>query len=138
MDFNMMLAGRILFGVGCESMYVGQSAIVSNWFINYELPLAISMISCIPLCGSFLNGAIVPRVYQNTDSFGDAFRVGFILCIVGFVLVLILYILDSRSEKFDAKLLVEFKKEKVKKEKEWAEENDKKVSFDEDKSVIAK
>ena len=66
LNFEMMLAGRVLFGVGCESMYVGQSTLVSSWFINYELPLAISMISCIPLCGSFLNGAIVPSVFKNT------------------------------------------------------------------------
>lgn len=51
-SFRLMLVGRAVFGIGCESMYVGQSAIVSSWFINYELALAISMISCIPLFGS--------------------------------------------------------------------------------------
>ena len=58
-----MLVGRAIFGIGCENMYVGQSAIISEWFINYELPLAISMISSIPLIGSFMNGAITPVVY---------------------------------------------------------------------------
>ena len=38
-SFNLMLAGRVIFGIGCENMYVGQSAIISEWFINYELPL---------------------------------------------------------------------------------------------------
>jgi len=66
LNFELMLIGRVVFGIGCESMYVGQSSIVSEWFMNFELPLAISMISCIPLCGSFLNGAIVPSIYDKT------------------------------------------------------------------------
>lgn len=80
----------------------------------------MSMISCIPLCGSFLNGAIVPSVYQNSESFGDAFRVGFLLCIVSFILVLILTYLDYKTEVYDKKLLTTYvkdKKEKAKKEK---------------------
>ena len=60
-NFALMIFGRIIFGIGCENMYVGQSAIVAEWFINYELPLSISLISSIPLIGSFLNGAITPR-----------------------------------------------------------------------------
>lgn len=107
-QFSLMLIGRGIFGIGCESMYVGQSAIVSSWFINYELALAISMISCIPLCGSFLNGAIVPSVYEANESFGDAFRVGFFLCLVSFALVLILTFIDYRTEKHDKALLVKY------------------------------
>ena len=107
-SFDLMLLGRGIFGIGCESMYVGQSAIVSSWFINYELALAISMISCIPLCGSFLNGALVPMVFEKNHSFGDAFRIGFILCIISFILVLILTYLDYKTEEYDKKLLIKF------------------------------
>ena len=60
MDFNYLLAGRVIYGIGAEAMYVGQSAIISEWFINYELPFAMSMISFVPLFGSFLQGAIIP------------------------------------------------------------------------------
>lgn len=77
-----MLAGRVIFGIGCENMYVGQSAIISEWFINYELPLAISMISSIPLIGSFMNGAITPVVFIKYNDLGTAFEVGFGLCIL--------------------------------------------------------
>ena len=57
-SITLMLVGRATFGIGCESMYVGQSAIISEWFINYELGFAFTMISCFPLIGSFLDGAI--------------------------------------------------------------------------------
>lgn len=107
-SLKIMLVGRAIFGIGCESMYVGQSAIVSTWFINFELPFAISMICCIPLIGSQLNGFIVPLVYADTQSFGKAFEVGFYMCIASLVLVIIISILDSIAEKHDAQLLKEF------------------------------
>ena len=65
-NFNLMVFGRFVFALGNESMYVCQSAFVSEWFINFELPLAISLITSIPLLGSFLNGALLPAIYKET------------------------------------------------------------------------
>jgi MFS family permease len=107
-----MIIGRFLFGTGCESMYVGQAAVISKWFINYELPLAIAMLSCIPLCGSFIGGAVVPIIYDKTESFGEAFKIGFILCLVAFCIVLLRTWLDYTTEKHDALLLEHFSEEK--------------------------
>ena len=89
-SFNQMLIGRALFGIGAESMYVGQSTMVSEWFINFELSFAISLISCIPLFGSLLNGYITPRVYEHKAdtlpagddkglAFGAANLIGFLM-----------------------------------------------------------
>lgn len=111
-DFRMMIIGRGIFGMGCESMYVGQAAVISKWFINYELPLAIAMLSCIPLCGSFIGGAVVPYIYEKNESFGDAFRFGFILCLGAFCIVMIRTVLDYKTEKHDAELLERFVEEK--------------------------
>ena len=119
-NFWMMIIGRTIFGIGCENMYVGQSAIVAEWFINYELPLAISLISCIPLVGSFLNGAITPRVYIKTEkiddgtqgNLGDSFRIGFFSCLVSLLLVFALTILDKRAQKYDAEKLEIFSKKR--------------------------
>ena len=109
MNFNLLIAGRVLFGCGCECMYVGQSAIASNWFINYELPLAMSVISCIPLLGSFVGGAVVPATYIDNDkSFGAAFRVGFLFAVFCFFIVVIIWILDYKTDKHDEKKLNEY------------------------------
>lgn len=120
-----MLIGRIIFGIGCESMYVGQSAIVSTWFINFELPLAIAMISCVPLLGSFLGGAVVPTVYNIRGSFGDAFGIGFTLCLVSMLLVIMLSILDYKAEKHDQRVLKEFtaKRKQLEQKQQNEEEN---------------
>ena len=71
MSFSLMVLGRIIFGIGCESMYVGQSAIISEWFLHFELPLAMSMISCVPLAGSFIGGAVIPHVYHSNLANND-------------------------------------------------------------------
>jgi hypothetical protein len=68
------------------------------------------MLSCIPLCGSFLNGSIVPRIFSKTQSYGDSFAIGFLLCILGFLLIISSAILDYKAEKYDQKLLIDFKK----------------------------
>ena len=107
-SYTIMLVGRVIFGIGCESMYVGQSAIVSSWFINYELPLAISMISCIPLLGSQLNGIVTPRVYNNTEDFGSTFLIGFYFCLGNFALVCFIYCLDRAADKKDEIILKDY------------------------------
>ena len=61
--YEIMLAGRCIFGIGCEGMYVGQSYIIAKWFINHELPWAMGIISFVPLIGSFASGFIVPWQY---------------------------------------------------------------------------
>jgi hypothetical protein len=66
------------------------------------------MISCIPLCGSFLNGAVIPGVFNNNQSFGEAFLVGLILCVVSFLMVIGIACLDRKMEKRDAEKLEEF------------------------------
>ena len=65
MSFELMIVARVIFGIGCESMYVGQSYLISEWFILYELPLAMSMISCLPLFGSWAGGALIPIAFEN-------------------------------------------------------------------------
>lgn len=88
--------------------------------------MAMSMISCIPLIGSFLNGAIVPSVYQNTENFGTAFLVGFIFTIFSLVVVLVLTSLDFKTEVNDQALLKEYSKKRQAKMDEFIE---RKVTF---------
>lgn len=107
MNFSLMLWGRIVFGMGCEAMIVGQSAITSAWFINYELPFAMSMIICLPLFGSFIQGAFIPSIYE-TSGFGAAFGIGFILCLISLLLVIILAFIDYFTQIKDAKILDDY------------------------------
>lgn len=67
--------------------------------------MAIAMLSCIPLCGSFIGGALVPHIYLETNSFGKSFEIGFILCIFASGIVIIRTWLDYVTEKHDKALL---------------------------------
>lgn len=107
-NFVWMIFGRVLFGIGSETMYVGQSAIVSSWFINFELSTAMAMVSAIPLVGSFMNGAMLPTIYEKYNNFGIAFSIGFLICLICFFLVLIIYYIDLKVEKNDSKELKKF------------------------------
>ena len=55
-----MLAGRVLFGLGGESMSVAQSAIVSQWFKGKELAMALGLNLSISRLGSVINGIVIP------------------------------------------------------------------------------
>ena len=110
----MILVGRAVFGMGAESMYVGQSTLVSEWFINFEFPLAIAMISCIPLFGSLLNGAVTPGIYANESegyrgAFGTCFLIGFFMQVASLVMVICIVCLDLSAEKTDKMILTQYK-----------------------------
>ena len=107
-----MVFGRFMFGLGNESMYVCQSAIVSSWFINFELPIAISIITGIPLIGSFLNGALLPDIYEKTQSLGDSFFFGFKMCNLGFILSSIVIVFDYWAANEDDEIFKQFKDNK--------------------------
>ena len=94
---------------------------ISEWFINFELPLAISLISCVPLFGSLLNGFVTPRVYQHraknlpSDDHGSAFGaanlIGFLMQIASLAMVVFIVLIDAATEKTDKMLLRQYKKE---------------------------
>lgn len=46
-----MILGRIIFGIGSESLTVSQTSIVSIWFRNKELAFALSLNFSLPKLG---------------------------------------------------------------------------------------
>ena len=107
MSFAMCLWGRVVFGIGCEAMIVGQSAIISKWFMHFELPFAMSLIVCIPMLGSFIQGAAVPSVFE-AGGFGPAFAVGFGLCLMSLAVVIFVAYLDTRADAKDKVILAQY------------------------------
>ena len=64
-SFGIMIAGRVIFGLGGESLSVAQSAIVSKWFKGKELAMALGLNISISRLGSVINGMIVPKIYDS-------------------------------------------------------------------------
>lgn len=61
----VMLAGRVIFGLGGESMSVAQSAIVSIWFKGKELAFALGVNLSLARLGSVLNADTIPSLYDS-------------------------------------------------------------------------
>jgi MFS family permease len=100
LNFPVMLIGRVVFGLGGESMTVAQSTIISLWFKGKELNFAMGLNLSIARLGSVINGLVVPRVY-TASNLGTALMVGAIICGVSAVAAIFLVILDKKAEDMD-------------------------------------
>ncbi|KAI9220524.1 major facilitator superfamily domain-containing protein [Blastocladiella britannica] len=61
-NLNMMLAGRVLFGIGGESVGVAQASITTMWFRNKELAFALGINLCVARLGSVVNAIVSPHL----------------------------------------------------------------------------
>jgi len=122
-DFILILIGRIIFGIGGESLNVAQSVIIANWFMGKEFAFALGATTCISRIGSSVNSFLSPKAYYWADGrLYLPFAIGAILCIFSGVCGLGLAYLDRKCdseleeeigeeqmEKFNVKDLKEFK-----------------------------
>jgi MFS family permease len=97
-DYNWMIVGRVVFGMGGECMCVAQSAIVSVWFKGKELAFALGINMSVSRLGSVANGMIVPSVYDD-QGLGPALMIGFLICVFSLANAFGLVWLDRKAEK---------------------------------------
>ncbi|OQS05172.1 Major Facilitator Superfamily (MFS) [Thraustotheca clavata] len=96
-QFNVMLLGRVLFGLGGESLGVAQSTLVASWFKNKELALALGINLSIARLGSVFNNELSPVIaaHYNVSS---ALWMGVVMCGVSLIATLIVIPIDKRAE----------------------------------------
>ena len=102
-SLGIMIAGRVVFGLGGESLSAAQSAIVSKWFKGKELAMALGLNISISRMGSVVNGIVIPQIYNSThlDRLGLALLVGFFVCVFSEVCAVFLIMLDKRADTVD-------------------------------------
>ena len=102
-SLGIMIAGRVLFGLGGESMTVGQSAIISKWFRGKELAMALGVDASFARIGAVINGAVLPKIYnmRQTEYLGHALFVGLAICVSSIVCSFFLVWLDRKSDMVD-------------------------------------
>lgn len=96
-NFQMMLVGRVIFGMGGESMCVAQSAIISMWFKGSELAFAVGINLSVSRLGSVLNSMIVPTLYM-TYGLAPALFLGFLICVFSLFNAFGLAYIDKKAE----------------------------------------
>jgi len=79
-NWNLMLAGRVLFGVGGESVQVAQNCLLFRWFKGREVAFALGLNLSVARAGSVLNDVLSPWVAQSEGVTG-AMWLGFALCL---------------------------------------------------------
>ncbi|KAJ3276236.1 hypothetical protein HDV01_005684 [Terramyces sp. JEL0728] len=96
-DFNLMLIGRTLFGIGGECVSVVQASITTTWFQGKELAFALGMNLCIGRLGSMLNSVSSPRI-SSALGILSAIWIGSFFVYVSFVAAVVLAILITLKD----------------------------------------
>uniref|UniRef100_A0A7S3CJD5 Lysosomal dipeptide transporter MFSD1 n=1 Tax=Strombidium rassoulzadegani TaxID=1082188 RepID=A0A7S3CJD5_9SPIT len=97
-SYNLMLLGRIIFGMGGECMGVAQSSIISVWFKGKELSFALGLNLSMSRLGSVANANLLPSVYDS-QGLGAALLVGFVICLFSLANAFGLVYLDKKAEQ---------------------------------------
>ena len=98
--FYVALAGRLIFGLGGESLNVCQSTIVSRWFIGKELSLALGINISVSRLGSVFNNYSMPPIADAT-SLGFALMFGLMLWWISMVCGIILTFFEKHAAKIE-------------------------------------
>ncbi len=98
-NFDLMIAGRALFGFGSETLNVIQNVILAKWFIGKELAFALGVSSYINLMGVSVNSILSPRILTWTNSLYFPFLIGAFTCALSWISAIFLTCLDEKADK---------------------------------------
>ncbi len=97
-NYLLMLLGRLIFGIGCSCVEICQDLIVTEWFFDKELALALGLSFGSCRLGSALTMLFTPKIMIFGDYF-DALLVGLMLSFLGVVCSLIIVIIDRNYDE---------------------------------------
>lgn len=100
-SFTVMLLGRLFFGLGALCVEVCEDVVVSTWFFDKELTLALGLNTASCRLGTALTSVITPLLMQiSGKSYFLPLFGGTILSIVGFLCCLLMIYIDRKYRKF--------------------------------------
>lgn len=87
-SINIMLLGRMVFGLGGECLNICQNAIIVKWFSSSQLALPMGLTISVSRFGSVLNDIFSPRLVSYVKRFLFNFNSSIVLAWL-FMLVLL-------------------------------------------------
>jgi len=98
-QFTIMVIGRLIFGLGAESLIVAITTVIANWFKGKELSFAFGLNLTVARLGSFaaLNSPTWARAYY--ESWQGPLFISVITAIVSVIAVIVYVLLDYQSSK---------------------------------------
>jgi len=96
--FAVMLAGRLIFSLGGESLSVAQSTFCSKWFKGKELALSFGITLSFSRIGSFTNLNVTPIIARDR---GVPFAVWFgtLTCLISLAMTFLISVSDKVRDK---------------------------------------
>ena len=103
LDFNLMLAGRFLFGLGGENIVVANYNMIAEWFSVKELGFATGIGVASSSLWSTINTFSTPKLYNIDNSLSLPLFIGLLITVFSFICGLIVFALDKYVETYDRK-----------------------------------
>lgn len=97
--FPVMLAGRLLYGLGAESLIITQNKVISKWFRGKELALAFGLNLTVARLGTFAALNTAARFQEWTGGWRTALWASAVLMFISFSLFFVYSGLDKAKEK---------------------------------------
>lgn len=102
----MMILGRLIFGIGAESLSVAQNNYCVRWFRGKELNMAFGMQLSSTCLGSTINFFVMEPIYKFVNQWytghlclGVVMMIAFTTCLISFTCAVLLGVLDKRAER---------------------------------------
>lgn len=83
-SWPVMIAGRIVFGLGGESIQLAQNCLLFRWFKGKEVALALGLNLSLARSGSVLNDVLSPWAAERVGVVGACW-LGTALCFISFI-----------------------------------------------------
>jgi len=96
--FAVMVLGRVVFGLGGESLGVASCAMMTKWFKDKELSLSMGVILCIARIGSSINSFLSPKLALWTGELYAPLLVGTVVCLISWLTGLLLNHIDRKID----------------------------------------
>ncbi|KAL1917026.1 uncharacterized protein VTP21DRAFT_5224 [Calcarisporiella thermophila] len=96
--YGVVIAGRVLFGVGSGTVVIAQESILGKWFRGKGLTLALASLFSISRLASFLANVVAVPIKNATGFYGNAFWVATGVCIFCFFVNIVFVYFANRAE----------------------------------------
>ncbi|KAK4511303.1 uncharacterized protein ATC70_012518 [Mucor velutinosus] len=88
-SFGLMVAGRVIFGIGSGLIVTMQESILSKWFRTQHLAIAIGLQLSISRLATFLGTLVANPIAERTGDWVWAFWLSFIICVFSILMNLV-------------------------------------------------
>ncbi|CAO3702999.1 unnamed protein product [Rhizopus stolonifer] len=117
-SFELMVAGRVIFGIGSGLIVTMQESILSKWFRTQNLAIAIGLQLSISRLATFLGTLVANPIAKTTGDWVWAFWLSFIICCFS-IIMNVIYALVVRHLRRDSQMLSDQDIQKLKERKKF-------------------